>query len=60
MKCFVDGYEFSLSEGSNVIYVFKGDAFVTGHVCLDVEDAKKKFEEIKKKKRVIFKESESP
>ena len=50
----VDGFEFTLSEGSNVIYVFKGDAFVTGHVCLNREEAEKMFKEIKTKKKVIF------
>jgi len=55
MKCVVDGYEFVLTEGSNVIYVFKADAFVTAHVCFDVEEAQKKFAEIKQKKKVIFK-----
>jgi len=58
MKHFVDDYEFSLTEGSNIIYVFKGDAFVTAHVCLDEEDAKRMFEEIKKKKRVVMAKNE--
>ena len=54
MKCMVDGFEFTLSEGSKVIYVFKGDAFVTGYVCLNRKHAEKIFAEIKTKKRVIF------
>lgn len=54
MKHFADGFEFSLDEGSNVIYVFKGDAFVTAHVCIDAEDAKRKFAEIKKRKKVVM------
>lgn len=54
MKCVIDGFEFTLSKGSNVIYVFKGDAFVTGHICLDAKEAEKMFEEIKTKKKVVF------
>ena len=52
---FADGFEFTLTKGSNVIYVFKGDALVTHHICLDAEHAKLRFEEVKKRKKVIFK-----
>lgn len=53
-QCTVDGFEFTLSEGSNVIYVFKGDALVTTHSCLNTKEAEKMFEEIKTKKKVVF------
>jgi len=55
LKHIVDGFEFSLSEGSEVIYVFKGDALVTTHICSCKKEAKVLFEKIKNKKRVIFK-----
>ena len=54
MKCMVDGFEFTLSKDSNVIYVFKGDAFVTTHSCKDAKEAKEIMEQIKTKKQVIF------
>ena len=55
MEYELDGFTFSLSEGSTVIYVFKGDAYVTNHFCKTEKDAKKLFEEIKTKKRVLIK-----
>ena len=59
MQVEIDGFTFSLSDGSETIYVFKGNAFVTTEFCVTPEKAKKIFEEIKTKKRVIFKGEDS-
>lgn len=54
----LDGFTFVLQEESNIIYVFKGNAFVEAHTYFDCESAKKDFEVAKTKKRVIFKTRE--
>jgi len=55
MEVTIDGFTFSLSEGSNTIYVFKGDAYVTNHFCITHDRALRIFEDIKTKKYVLFK-----
>jgi hypothetical protein len=49
----IDSFDFVLSEGSQCIYVFKGDALADTHCCNSREEAEAIFEKVKASKHVI-------
>jgi len=50
----IDGFDFVLSEGSNTILVFKGDALADTHTCSTRAEIEAVFEKVKASKHVIL------
>ncbi|MFA5307617.1 MAG: hypothetical protein WC365_09270 [Candidatus Babeliales bacterium] len=50
----IDGFDFVLSESSNTILVFKGDALADSHHCSTREEIEAVFEKVKASKHVIL------
>ena len=50
----IDGFDFVLSEGSNTILVFKGNALADTHTCSTRTEIEAVFEKVKASKHVIL------